>query len=106
MHHAPTGIPVSHYAELLELLRVIPPRPLHDPRLDRSSTEKDIQRWEAANLGAGLAEIVASNYGGSTRAVKAVIRKQAMAYMYSFPCRDSVVSNLGHHTHIKKCINQ
>ena len=39
-------------------------------------------------------------------AVKAVVRKQAMAYMYSFPGRDSVVSNLGHHAQIQKCINQ
>ncbi|MCJ1430590.1 hypothetical protein MMC29_008508 [Sticta canariensis] len=107
LYHARIGIPVSHYAERLELLRVIPPGTLHDPRLDRSSTEEEIQRWETANPGAGLADIAASNYGGSMRAVKAVIRKQAMAYMYSFPGRDGVAFQTRDTTRkSNKCIDQ
>lgn len=100
-----TGIPLSHYAARLKLLREIPPRNVIDIRVDRSCTTELVNAWEAAHPGAAHVVMAASNYGGSLRAVRKAISNQAKAYMNGFPGRDSLAPNHRPHMLINQCIH-
>ena len=99
-----TGIPLIYYSARLDLLREIPPRPLVDARLDRSSASDEVEAWEDAHGASGPLVMAASNYGGSMRAVRKAITNQAIAYRKGFPGRDSLATNLRPHGLIDKCI--
>jgi len=100
-----TGIPLTRYRELLQTLRVIPPRPITDIRLDRSSTEQEVEAWEAAHPTAPHVIMAASNYGGSMHAVKKAIHKKALEYMKSHPGQDNLALNHAPHQLINACIH-
>lgn len=100
-----TGIPLSHYAARLNGLREIPPRALTNIRLDRSRTTEEMDTWETAHPGAAHVVMAASNYGGSLRAVRNVIRNSAKVYMKGLPGRDSLAPNHRPHRLINECIH-
>ena len=103
-HPKRTGIPRSDYHDRLQALRVVPPRPFSDIRLDRSATQDEVDERESAHPEAPHVLMAASNYGGSLSAVKKEIRIQAKAYMRSFPGRDSLAPNHRPHNLIHMCI--
>ncbi len=103
-HPKRTGIPRSDYHDRLQALRVVPPRPISDTRLDRSGTQHEVDEWESAHPEAPHVLMAASNYSGSLSAVKKEIRIQAKAYMRSFPGRDSLAPNHRPHNLIHMCI--
>jgi hypothetical protein len=88
----------------LEQLRVIPPRPLLDIRMDRSRSTLDIEAWEATHPDAPLVVIAASNYGGSMHAVRVALQKSALKYIKSHPGRDSLAPNHRAHDLIRNAI--
>lgn len=104
LYHERTGIPLSHYQARLEQLRVIPPRPLLDMRMDRSRSTLEIEAWEDTHPDAPLAVIAASNYGGSMHAVRVALQKSALKYIKSHPGRDSLAPNHRAHGLIRDAI--
>ncbi|MCJ1259937.1 hypothetical protein MMC24_007776 [Lignoscripta atroalba] len=104
LYRARTGIPLSHYQRRLEDLRVIPARDITDIRKDRSRTNEEVDEWEAKHPMAPAAAIAASNFGGSMRAMKKVLRNAAIKYMKSYPGRSSLAGNIAAHNSVEKAI--
>lgn len=105
-----TGIPLSYYHERLEELRTISPRELTSARANRSLTEEECEAWETEHLNtfemSSVETLAAARFGGSMRAVKAMIRKQAIIYMKSKPGRDSLADNHRPHAMIRDVIRE
>lgn len=83
-HPKRTGIPQSDYHHRLQALRVVPPRPISNTRLDCSVTQDKIDERESAHAEMPHVLVTAFNYSGSLSAVKKEIRVQAKAYMRLF----------------------
>lgn len=87
-------------------LHIIVLRKITNIRFDFGTSLAKIEKWKYFYPTTAHTLIATSNYRKSLLGIPKVIRKKVIAYIKSFPKRNSLFKNIGPYSVIKKSINK